>query len=121
MLVGHFSFFPPTRAGGAARRGGWREGLGAISGATKKIGFGGGVRSTLRGLTHRHCLTTTNEVSGGSLPMHPRSRSSSWSRPPGRPPRHESPPHPLTPRAAPDNAKNPASTPAAPAPDPADR
>ncbi len=56
-------------------------GLGAISGATKKIGFGGGVRSTLRGLTHRHCLTTTNEVSGGSLAMHPRSRASSWSRP----------------------------------------
>ncbi len=56
-------------------------GLGAISEATKKIGFGGGVRSTLRRPTHRHCLTTANEVSGGSLAMHPRSRASSWSRP----------------------------------------
>src|SRR6186713_3501287 len=106
MLVGHFSFFPPTRAGGAARRGGWREGLGAISGATKKIGFGGGTRSVLRRLTHRHCLTTTNEVSGGSLPMHPRSRSSSWSRPLGRPLQHEPPAHRATRRAAQHAEKN---------------
>jgi hypothetical protein len=62
-----------------AGRGEW-AGLGAISGATEKIGFGGGVRSTLRRLTHRHCLTTANEVSDGSLAMHPRGRSSSCSR-----------------------------------------
>jgi len=62
-------------------RGGGRYALGAISGATEKIGFGDGVRSTLRRLTHRHCLTTANEVSGGSLAMHPRSRASSCSRP----------------------------------------
>ena len=48
-------------------RGGWGYAGGAISGATEKIGFGGGVRSTLRRPTHRHCLTTTNEVSDGSF------------------------------------------------------
>jgi hypothetical protein len=98
VLVDHFNLFPPQAQ--VVLRGGWRDALGAISGATKKIGFGGGTRSVLRGLTHRHCLTTTNEVSGGSLPMHPRSRSSSWSRPLGRPPRHEPPAHRATRRAA---------------------
>jgi hypothetical protein len=59
--------------------GGW-AGQGAISGATRSAASGDGVRSTLRRLTHRHCLTTANEVSDGSLAMHPRMPRFSWSR-----------------------------------------
>ena len=36
-------------------------------GAPELAGFMARVRSTLRELTVAHCLTTTNEVSGGSL------------------------------------------------------
>jgi hypothetical protein len=94
--------FPPNQSGRCCAAGegmGWgrflRRRRRSVSGVARA--------SALRRLTHRHCLTTTNEVSGGSLAMHPRSRSSSWSwRPLGRrPPRHEPPAHSLTRRAAP--------------------
>jgi len=42
MLNLLFSLFPQQKQ--VVLRGGWREGVGAISGATKKIGFGDGVR-----------------------------------------------------------------------------
>ena len=59
-------------------------GWGRFLGRRRRSVLGMARASALRRLTHRHCLTTTNEVSGGSLPMHPQSRASSWSpRPPG--------------------------------------
>jgi hypothetical protein len=66
-FVSHFSLFPQTQHGGAAKaRVGrvWSANQGV---APELAGFMARVRSTLRALTVADCLTTTNEVSGGSF------------------------------------------------------
>jgi hypothetical protein len=73
----------PLNESGRCFAGGEGMGWGRFLGRRRRSVLGMARASALRRLTHRHCLTTTNEVSGGSLPMHPQSRSSSWSpRPP---------------------------------------
>ena len=72
--------FPPNKSGCVCAAGGGMR-RGRLLRRRRSSALGMACASTLRRLTHRHCLTTANEVSGGSLPMHPQSRSSSWSRP----------------------------------------
>ena len=85
QFVGHFSLFPQTQAGGAAKARVGRVWSANQDGSPELAGFVARVRSTLRELTVADCLTTTNEVSGGSFGDGPRNQSAQGShRPPGR-------------------------------------
>jgi hypothetical protein len=67
-FVGHFNLSPPKHSAAVpakARVG--RLGSANQGGAPELAGFMARARSALRELTVAHCLTTTNEVSGGSL------------------------------------------------------
>ncbi|NKI93063.1 hypothetical protein [Rhizobacter sp. SG703] len=66
-LVDHFNLFPPKHSGGAAKARVGRLWRANQEGAPELAGFMARVRSTLRGLTVADCLTTANEVSGGSF------------------------------------------------------
>jgi len=72
--------FPPNKSCGCFAVG---EGMGwgRFLRRRRRSALGMARASALRELTHRHCLTTASEASGGSLPMHPQSRACPWSRP----------------------------------------
>jgi hypothetical protein len=67
MLVGPFNLFPQTEHRRFAKAGAGRLWSANKEGAPELAGFMARVRSTLRELTVADCLTTTNEVSGGSF------------------------------------------------------